>query len=103
MPNFAESTYEAVTGVRSANPDVVRRGRLLNTVIAGVLLLCALFIPLEALSWRGLPSVITVAIIAVGLGIGIAALQISRLGTPRIAAFLFLGTFWALITAIMLI
>src|SRR5437870_335232 len=103
MSGGLQSVYEAATRTRSDNPDTLRRARLLNALIAGVLVLGALAIPLQTLIWRGMPSVVTVTVIAAGLLIGVVALQVSRRGDPQAAAYLVLGTLWVVITVILLI
>ena len=73
----------------------MRRGRLVNTLLAGMIALSALFIPLELLD----NSIPEATAITVALMVMLFALVISGRGDPTLAAYLFIGTCCAIISA----
>jgi methyl-accepting chemotaxis protein len=95
---FARNPLAALLQVKSANPDTARRGRLLNTLLIGMISLSALFVPLEVLDGSIPESLaITAALLVMS-----SALFISRRGRPIPAAYLFVGTCCGIISLIML-
>ncbi len=91
-----------VMAINSADPDIVRRAHLLHTLVVGVLILAALYIPVEILGWRGLPSVVLIGVILLALAIGAVAIRFGVQGHPRAGAYLFLGFFWTALTLLVL-
>src|SRR5689334_12640970 len=82
LRNPLQAAYEQITRVQSDDPDVVRRGRLLNTLIPAVLL--------------------DLALTFVGIPLCLGAMWVSRRGDPARAAYLFLGILWTSLTAALL-
>ncbi|HMA35326.1 MAG TPA: hypothetical protein VKY74_12725, partial [Chloroflexia bacterium] len=98
--NPLQSAYHWLTQVAADDPNIVRRARLLNVVIVGVLALMALLIPTIVFGTNMDPAVkvrnigLVLALIALSGG----ALQRSRQGAPRPAAYLFLAMVWLLVS-----
>jgi methyl-accepting chemotaxis protein len=95
---FARNRLASLLHVQSTDPDVVRRGRLVNTLLAGMIALTSLFVPLQLLD----NSIPEAAAISVALALMVVALAISRRGSPTLGAYLFVGTCGAIITLIMI-
>ncbi len=93
-----QSVYHWLTHVESADTDAVRRGQLLNVLIAGTTLLTLLFLLFPLLQGALREVAITLAALVLVGG----ALQLSRSGHPTGGAYLYLGTLWGSLTLIML-
>ncbi len=83
--------------VKSTDPNTVRRTRLVNTLLAGMIALSALFIPLQLLD----NSIPEAGAITVALAVMVVALIISWRGNPTLGAYLFVGTCCAIISLLM--
>ncbi len=97
MNRFA-AFYTWLTHIQSTQPDTVRRGRLLNLMIVGVELLMLLFLPQTIVEGTWAAQVV----IGISVVVAYGAIQRSRQGDPRRAAYLFLGMLWLGMSAVML-
>ena len=95
---FAHIPVASLLHVQSTDPNTVRRGRLVNTLLAGMIALSALFIPLQLLD----NSIPEATAITVALMVMVFALVISGRGNPTLGAYLFIGTCCAIISLIMI-
>jgi methyl-accepting chemotaxis protein len=99
---FFDAAYRWLMHVDSDNPDIVRRGKLLNVLIIGVPLIATLFIVLGFFD-SNLPIALRNAgIMLLGVLLCLVALYYSRGGRPERAAYLFLATVWLTLTLILL-
>lgn len=97
VPTFARTTLTTLLRVQSTNPDILRRGRFLNTLLVGLIALTALFIPLQLLDGR-IPETLAVTATLIVMA---SALYLSWRGHPTPAAYLFVAACWAGISMIM--
>src|SRR5690348_13383442 len=100
--NFFHAAYGWLMHVDSENPDVVRRGKLLNVLITGVPLIGMLFIVLGFFDSSLGAALRNAGIMLMGILLCLVALYYSRTGRPARAAYLFLGTVWLTLTLILL-
>jgi methyl-accepting chemotaxis protein len=93
------NTFRAwLTTIQSDSPDTIRRGTLLNILIAGTILILIGYMPIYLVRQQAGYEALT---LLAGMGLAYIALRISKGGNPRLAAWLFLGTFWLGLTIIM--
>ena len=100
--NFFRTAYHWLIRVDSDNPDIIRRGQLLNVLITGVPLLSTLFIVLGFFDSSFGAALRNAGIMLLGILLCLVALYYSRTGRPARAAYLFLGTVWLTLTLILL-
>jgi methyl-accepting chemotaxis protein len=98
---FFDAAYRWLMYVDSDNPDIVRRGKLLNVLIIGVPLIGTLFIALGFFTSSLGAALRNTAIVGTGILLCLVALYYSRSGRPVRAAYLFLGVVWLTLTLIL--
>src|SRR5689334_1741520 len=99
--NFFRAAYGWLMHVDSDNPDIIRRGKLLNVLIIGVPLLSMLFIVLGFFDSSRGTALGNAGIVLIGMVLCLVALYYSRSGRPECAAYLFLGAVWLTLTLIL--
>jgi methyl-accepting chemotaxis protein len=95
---FARRLAPASGPVTAAPPDLARRRRFLNSLLTGLIALSALFVPVGILD----NSLAESLAIAGALGIMLCARYLNARGYPTPAAYIFVGTCCAIVSAIML-